>query len=139
MRGEPAASEQEAIELLTDLVRTPSVSPEIPGGTGEAAMAAKVAAYAESCGAEVVYQEALPGRPNVVGTLEGSRFAEEWVMLGSHYDAWGFGAIDPNGGTPMISAAISISRIAIQERPTLPRVRFLAIRANTTTITRQNR
>ena len=39
---------------------------------------------------------------NVVGTLEGSRFAEEWVMLGSHYDAWGFGAIDPNGGTAML-------------------------------------
>ncbi len=39
---------------------------------------------------------------NVVGTLTGSEFPDEWIILGSHYDAWGFGAIDPNGGTAML-------------------------------------
>jgi len=39
---------------------------------------------------------------NVIGTLRGGELPEEWVILGSHYDAWGFGAADPNGGTAML-------------------------------------
>ena len=39
---------------------------------------------------------------NVVGTLTGSDLPDEWVILGSHYDAWSFGALDPNGGTAML-------------------------------------
>ncbi len=39
---------------------------------------------------------------NVVGTLRGSERPEDWIVLGSHYDAWGFGALDPNGGTAML-------------------------------------
>ncbi len=38
-----------------------------------------------------------------------------------------------SGRTPMISAAMSRSRIAIHERPTRPRTRFLAMTANTAT------
>ncbi len=34
---------------------------------------------------------------------------------------------------PMISAAMSMSRIAIQERPTRPRTRFFAAKASTAT------
>jgi N-acetylated-alpha-linked acidic dipeptidase len=41
---------------------------------------------------------------NVVGTLVGSELPNEWVMAGSHYDAWGFGATDPNSGTAMLLA-----------------------------------
>ncbi|MEW6754521.1 MAG: M20/M25/M40 family metallo-hydrolase [Candidatus Latescibacterota bacterium] len=36
---------------------------------------------------------------DVVGTLEGTEFPDEWILLGCHYDAWTFGAEDPNGGT----------------------------------------
>jgi N-acetylated-alpha-linked acidic dipeptidase len=39
---------------------------------------------------------------NVIGTLRGSEFPDEWIILGSHFDAWGFGAHDPNGGTAML-------------------------------------
>ncbi|WP_209328755.1 M28 family peptidase [Lunatimonas salinarum] len=39
---------------------------------------------------------------NVVGMLEGSTYADEWVILGCHYDAWSFGATDPNSGTSML-------------------------------------
>ena len=39
---------------------------------------------------------------NVVGTIRGSEFPDEWFILGAHYDPWGFGAIDPNGGTAML-------------------------------------
>ncbi|MEQ8329827.1 MAG: M28 family peptidase [Longimicrobiales bacterium] len=39
---------------------------------------------------------------NVVGTFEGTDYPDEWFILGSHYDPWGFGAVDPNGGTAML-------------------------------------
>ena len=39
---------------------------------------------------------------NVIGTLKGSEYPDEWVVLGCHYDAWGFGATDPNSGTAML-------------------------------------
>ena len=39
---------------------------------------------------------------NVIGKLEGSTFPDEWIILGCHYDAWGFGATDPNSGTAML-------------------------------------
>lgn len=39
---------------------------------------------------------------NVVGTLAGSEFPNEWIIAGAHYDAWGFGATDPNSGTAML-------------------------------------
>ncbi len=45
---------------------------------------------------------ALTRAVNVVGTVVGSEFPNEWVILGAHYDPWGFGAIDPNGGTAML-------------------------------------
>lgn len=39
---------------------------------------------------------------NVIGTLEGSEYPDEWIILGCHYDAWEFGATDPNSGTAML-------------------------------------
>lgn len=46
--------------------------------------------------------KALTRATNVVGTLEGSEFPDEWIILGAHYDSWAFGALDPNGGTAML-------------------------------------
>src|SRR5665647_3706243 len=43
------------------------------------------------------------------------------------------------GRMPITAAATSISRIAIHSRPTAPRTRFLASKANTTRIDRQNK
>jgi N-acetylated-alpha-linked acidic dipeptidase len=39
---------------------------------------------------------------NVVATLKGDTYPDEWVILGCHYDAWAFGATDPNSGTAML-------------------------------------
>lgn len=39
---------------------------------------------------------------NVIGMLKGSEAPDEWIILGSHFDAWGFGATDPNSGTAML-------------------------------------
>ncbi len=56
---------------------------------------------------------ALTRAVNVVGTVEGSEFPDEWVILGAHYDPWGFGAIDPNGGTAMLlTLAESLGQLA---------------------------
>lgn len=52
---------------------------------------------------------------NVIGTLEGSSFPDEWIILGSHYDAWEFGATDPNSGTAMLlSLADALGEMAKQ-------------------------
>lgn len=39
---------------------------------------------------------------NVVATLEGSTYPDEWIIMGAHYDAWVHGASDPNSGTAML-------------------------------------
>ncbi len=39
---------------------------------------------------------------NVVGTFKGSVYPDEWIIIGSHFDAWGHGATDPNSGTAML-------------------------------------
>lgn len=46
--------------------------------------------------------KALTRAVDVVGTLEGAEFPDEWFILGAHYDPWGFGAVDPNGGGAML-------------------------------------
>nr|MBS0036602.1 M28 family metallopeptidase [Saprospiraceae bacterium] len=39
---------------------------------------------------------------NVIGKIEGSRYPDEWIILGCHHDAWTFGTSDPNSGTALI-------------------------------------
>ncbi len=39
---------------------------------------------------------------NVIGTFIGKDHPDEWIIMGSHYDAWSFGATDPNSGTAML-------------------------------------
>lgn len=41
---------------------------------------------------------------NVVGTLRGSEYPDEWVIRGVHHDAWVFGAWDPLAGTTALLA-----------------------------------
>jgi N-acetylated-alpha-linked acidic dipeptidase len=50
---------------------------------------------------------------NVVGTLKGATNPDEWVILGCHYDAWGYGSTDPNSGTAMLlSMSETLGRLA---------------------------
>ncbi len=42
---------------------------------------------------------------NVVATLKGARFPDQKVILGSHHDAWTFGAADPGAGTIVVLEA----------------------------------
>lgn len=36
---------------------------------------------------------------DVMATVEGAAHPEQWVILGNHHDAWGYGAADPGSGT----------------------------------------
>lgn len=50
---------------------------------------------------------------NVVGELKGTDLADEWIVLGCHYDAWSFGSTDPNSGTALLlSLAESMQKMA---------------------------
>ncbi len=52
---------------------------------------------------------------NVVGTLRGAQYPDEWIIAGCHYDAWNFGSIDPNSGTAMLlSLSESLGKMAEQ-------------------------
>ncbi|MDP6579522.1 MAG: M20/M25/M40 family metallo-hydrolase [Vicinamibacterales bacterium] len=77
------------IALLRDLVAIDSVNPSlVPGGAGEAAIADRIAAALGAAGLDVEVSEVGPGRPNVVGVLEG-RAPGRALMLCGHTDTVG--------------------------------------------------
>ena len=77
------------ISLLRDLVAIDSVNPSlVPGGTGEAAIAERIATALRVAGLDVQVTEVAPGRPNVVGVLEG-RAPGRVLMLCGHMDTVG--------------------------------------------------
>lgn len=118
------------IDLLRDLVAIDSVNPALaPGGAGEAAAAGRVAAALRAAGIDVEVTEAAPGRPNVVGVVEG-RSAGRALMLCGHTDTVGVegmaapfdpvvrdgrvhgrGSQDMKGGVAaMVDAAVAVAR-----------------------------
>ena len=44
---------------------------------------------------------------NVIATLEGTTYPDQWVILGNHHDAWVYGAADPGSGT---TALLEVAR-----------------------------
>jgi acetylornithine deacetylase len=84
------------LSLLADLVSVNSVNPSlVPGAPGEAAVAEVAAQALRAGGLDVVFQEAAPGRPNVIGVLEG-RTPGPAIMLCGHLDTVGVeGMADP--------------------------------------------
>jgi len=93
-------------ELCQALVRIPSVNPDGEAGTektGEADCAAFVGEFLKACGAEVVLEEILPNRPNVIGRFPSAPSsdgkAKPCIVFGPHTDTVGVGGmtIDPFG------------------------------------------
>jgi acetylornithine deacetylase len=111
-------------DLLAALVAIDSVNPAlVPGGAGEAAIAAFVAAWLTEQGLEVTIDEPLAGRPSVVGVARGTGGGAS-LMLNAHLDTvnvdgmerphepvvrdgrlYGRGAYDMKGGLAAIMAA----------------------------------
>lgn len=78
-----------AIDLLRALVAIDSVNPSlVPGARGEAEIARTLAEHLRAIGLAVHLQEAAPGRPNVVGVLDGARPGRS-LMLCGHIDTVG--------------------------------------------------
>lgn len=120
-----------AIRLLRDLVAIDSVNPSlVAGAAGEAAIAAAIAAHLRRIGLDVEVQDAAPGRPNVIGVLEG-RAKGRSLMFCGHVDTvgvegmtapfdpierdgrlYGRGTQDMKGG---VAAMIDAARIVAEE------------------------
>ena len=83
-----------AVQLLCDLVAIDSVNPSlVPGGAGERAIADAVAHRLRKAGLDVTTREVQPGRPNVVGVLEGRRPGPSLMWCG-HTDTVGVAGMD---------------------------------------------
>ncbi|ASL01884.1 transferrin receptor-like dimerization domain-containing protein [Xanthomonas citri] len=56
---------------------------------------------------------------NVIATLRGSEYPDQWVVRGNHRDGWVFGAADPlSGTTALLAEAKAIGELAKQgQRP----------------------
>jgi acetylornithine deacetylase len=82
------------ISLLRELVAIDSVNPSlVPGAAGEAEIAAVVADRLRRIGLDVHVDEVAPGRPNVVGVLDG-RAAGRSLMFCGHVDTVGIEGMD---------------------------------------------
>jgi len=117
------------IKLLRDLVAIDSVNPSlVEGAAGEGAVAEAVAAEMRRGGLAVKVEEVRPGRPNVVGVVDG-RKPGRTLMLCGHLDTvgvegmarpfdpveregrlYGRGAQDMKGGVAaMVGAALALA------------------------------
>ena len=77
------------VRTLTDLVRINSINPTlVPGGAGEAEIGEYVEEALDRAGLDVRKIESEPGRPSIVGVLEGERKGRS-LMLNAHYDTVG--------------------------------------------------
>jgi acetylornithine deacetylase len=77
------------ISLLRDLVAIDSVNPSlVPGAAGEGEIAQAVAAHMRLLGMDVELQEVAPGRPNVIGVLDGNAPGPTLMFCG-HLDTVG--------------------------------------------------
>jgi succinyl-diaminopimelate desuccinylase len=90
-------------ELLRRLIALPSVNPDGDPGTdrtGEGECAEYVGALLAEIGADVHYDEILPGRPNVIGRFPATTPGKPRVLLAPHTDTVGVGSmtVDPFGG-----------------------------------------
>ena len=118
------------IRLLRDLIAIDSVNPSLEaGGAGEAAVAERIASELRAGGIDVELTDAAPGRPNVVGVIEG-RTRGRTLMLCGHTDTVGVAGMtapfDPlerggrlygrgsqdmkSGVAAMVDAAVSVAR-----------------------------
>lgn len=127
----PRSSRDPCITLLHDLVAIDSVNPSlVRGATGEGPIADAIAAHMRRLKLDVSVEEAAPGRPNVIGVLEG-REPGPSLMLCGHVDTvgvegmrdpftpverdgrlFGRGSQDMKGG---VAAMIDAARVAAEQ------------------------
>jgi acetylornithine deacetylase/succinyl-diaminopimelate desuccinylase family protein len=94
---------QSVVELTQTLVRIPSVNPDGESGSeyvGELACAQYIGEYLKALGAEVVFEEVLPGRPNVWGRFKSQGENLPKILFAPHSDTVSVTGmvVDPFGG-----------------------------------------
>lgn len=90
------------VELLKRLVSIDSVNPDlVPGGAGEAEIAAFCAGWLEERGFEVHRIEDVPGRPSVVGVARGSGGGRS-LMFNGHIDTVSTASYDGDALAPVV-------------------------------------
>ncbi|KAK5977376.1 Transferrin receptor dimerization domain protein [Trichostrongylus colubriformis] len=52
---------------------------------------------------------------NVIGYLYGNEEPDRYVILGNHYDAWTYGALDPNSGTSILAEVARATMQVVNE------------------------
>ena len=90
------------LNTLADMVRIESINPSLtPGGSGESRIAEYTAKSMASIGLDVNILEPVPGRPTVVGCINGSNASQgPTLVLNAHYDTVGInGMADPFSAT----------------------------------------
>jgi acetylornithine deacetylase len=76
-------------QLLSDLVSINSINPDlVPGSPGEGEIARYIANWLEGAGLEVVLQESITGRPNVIAIAPGTGGGRT-LLLNGHMDTVG--------------------------------------------------
>ena len=84
----------EITDLLQQLVAIDSINPDlVPGGAGEERIARFIAVWFSNAGLEVVWEEPVPGRPNVIGIARGSGGGQT-LLLNAHTDTVGVVGMD---------------------------------------------
>ena len=136
-------SHDPCILLLRDLIAIDSVNPTlVPGANGEAVIAAAIAEHMRMLGLEVTIQDVAPGRPNVIGVLNGDHPGPS-LMLCGHVDTvgvegmrapfdplerdgrlFGRGSQDMKGG---VAAMIDAARVAAERGFTAGRLIVAAV------------
>jgi acetylornithine deacetylase len=95
-------TEQNVIDLVSDLVRTESVTPWlIPSGSGEKDVVAFMADWLSDLPVDVVVDEFEDGRANLVATLRGSGGGPR-LCLNAHADTVGFEGWPDRALTPRV-------------------------------------
>ena len=123
-------------DLLSELIRIPSVNPDGDPGTdrvGEKACAEFTGQYLRQAGAEVRYDEVLPGRPNVVARFPADRPGKPRLLFAPHTDTvsvtgmtinpfggeqhqgkiWGRGSSDTKGSMAAMLTALNNRRATL--------------------------
>ena len=85
---------RDTIQLLRDMVAIDSVNPSLASGhTGEGDIAQAVADELGKMGLDVEFQEAAPGRPNVIGVLDSGKTGPSMMFCG-HTDTVGVAGME---------------------------------------------
>lgn len=119
---------EELTQLVCELVAIESVNPDLVAeGSGEGAIAQFVASWLRNEGLRVEIVEPTPGRPSVVGVLEGSGGGAS-LMLNAHMDTVGAGGMT-NAFDPVVGPGRVYGRGAYDMKGSLAAIMLTAKQA----------